>query len=328
MRFAPDATLPPDSVAAVAEAFGLGAPLASEFVARGAMGAVNQIRTRRQGKTISWTVKRSYWNHFTDAEIGREVEFTMLCAEAGILAPRSIPRVGTGSYVLTLPHQPDGGSQYRVLEWVDGEVGRPEDPKTIPPLSEWMARIHRLAVDPADEPVDDWFSQVGYDWDRLIGRVQVRAPDLAERMAGRLPDLHALTDMVNTTALTDTVYCHTDLGAENLVWSPLGPQLIDWENAGPLGPHQELGCRVRSLGASGPAAYRAYRQADGPAEITDPRHFATAVAVNLNYLGCQAELLLDDAHPEQHPFAKEQADNAIGELPDLGALEDLVKVLS
>jgi hypothetical protein len=126
------------------------------------------------------------------------------------------------------------------------------------------------------------------------------------------------------------VWCHTDLGADNLIWGADGPQLIDWENAGPLVPHQELGSFVRSLGsrARAKSAYLAYRRAGGPAEIAEPSHLASSVAVHLNYLGAQCELLLDATHPEHRDFAVVQAGNAARDLPSLGALEGLIDDLS
>ncbi len=111
------------------------------------------------------------------------------------------------------------------------------------------------------------------------------------------------------------------------MWGQDGPQLIDWEDAGPLVPHQELGLRVRSLGPLGRSAYHAYRRAGGPAEITDVTHLASSVAVNLNYLGCQSELLLDDEHVEQHDFARAQLAGAAQSLPSLHVLDQLLKEL-
>ena len=106
--------------------------------------------------------------------------------------------------------------------------------------------------------------------------------------------------------------------------------MIDWENAGPLVPHQELGSFLRSLGSRARArdAYLAYRRAGGPAEITEPTHLATSVAVHLNYLGAQSELILDATHPEQHGFAREQAGNAANNLPRLADLDALISDLN
>jgi hypothetical protein len=256
-----------------------------------------------------------------------EVDFTRRCESVGVSAPRSIQRVDGGGYVLTVDDQPNDSTQYRVLEWVEGEVGRSDDPRTIPPIAEWMARIHNLAVDPAGHTINEWYVQVKYDWDDLAARLTRVAPDGAEQMRTRRADIRELTDLVNTTQESGAVWCHTDIGADNLVWGHLGPWLIDWDDAGPLIPHQELGCRVRSLGSLGRSAYRAYRRAGGPAEITDVTHLASSVAVQLNYLGCQAELLLDDDHVEHHDFARAQVAGGAHSLPNLHVLDQLIKEL-
>jgi hypothetical protein len=330
MRLHPEATLSAASLAAVTDAYGLGEPLASSFVARGAMGAVNRITTRLHGDRACWTVKRAYWNQFDEDAIRSEVDFTSQCQAAGVPAPLSVRRIDNGTFVLTVGDQPDGGSQYRVLAWVAGETGSRDDDQTIAPITEWMARTHNLAVDPLGGAVEDWFTRVGFDWAELAKRLEKVAPAIADAMQAHRADLRALTALVNGTRETGAVWCHTDLGADNLIWSQDGPQLIDWENAGPLVPHQELGSFVRSLGsrARGHRAYLAYRRAGGPAEITEPSHLATSVAVHLNYLGTQSELLLDGSHPEQHDFARDQAGNAVHGLPSLGELEQLIDDLT
>ncbi len=314
----------------MADAYCLGEPLESTFIARGAMGAVNRITTRVHGERVCWTVKRAYWNHFNEDDIRREVDFTSQCELVEVPRPRSIRQMADGSFVLTVDDQPDGGSQYRVLAWVVGGTGDRDDDRTIAPITEWMARIHNLAVDPKGRAIDGWFMRVKYDWDELAKRMEDPAPDIADAMHARRADLRTLTELVNSTREPGAVWCHTDLGADNLIWSHDGARLIDWENAGPLVPHQELGSFVRSLGsrARGKRAYLAYRRAGGPAEITEPSHLASSVAVHLNYLGCQSELLLDATHPEQHDFAREQAGKAAHELPSLRELEHLIDDLS
>jgi hypothetical protein len=323
----PDAMLPTSTLHGIADAYGLGEPENAVFVARGAMGSVNRLRTIERGERRYWTVKRSFWKHYSEEAIADEVRFTEHCASAGVLAPRSIPRKDTGGYVMALDDQPDGGSQYRVLEWVEGVAGQKDDPHTISTIAEWMARIHRLAIDPAGKPIDPWFVSVTYDWDELAGRLSQRAPDVAVQLRTHRADMLELTDLVNSTRETGAVWCHTDIGVDNLVWGNGQPHLIDWENAGPLVPHQELGCWVRSLGSLGKPAYDSYRQAGGPAKIDDVTHLASSVAVGLNFLGVQAELLLDDNHVEQHEFARAQLAGVAHGLTNLHALDQWIREL-
>jgi hypothetical protein len=328
MKLIPEASLDFPTQISIAVAYGLGEPVDANFVARGAMGAVNLMRTVLAGERRSWTVKRAYWNQFTEQAIAREVDFTRQCAVAGVPAPRSIERVDNGGYVLSVDDQDTGESQFRVLEWVEGEVGRNDDPETIPPLADWMARIHKLAVDPAGHPIDPWYVRATYDWDDLADRLEQRAPDVATEVRARRTEFQELTDLVNATQAQGAVWCHNDIAASNLIWSPGGPQLIDWEDAGPLVPHQQLSCWLRSIGPLAKAAYHAYRQDGGPAEITDVSHIASSVAVHLNYIGSQAELLLNDEHIEQHDFARKQVTGAVQGPINLRLLDQWVKDLN
>jgi hypothetical protein len=154
-----------------------------------------------------------------------------------------------------------------------------------------------------------------------------RAPDVAGKLRTRRADILELTDLVNTTRETGAVWCHNDIGANNLVWADRGPRLIDWDDAGPLVPNQQLGCWVRSLGPLGKSGYHEYRQAGGPAEISEVTHIASSIAVHLNYVGCQTELLLDDEHAEQHDFAREQVTGAVQTLPNPQTLDQWIRDL-
>jgi Ser/Thr protein kinase RdoA (MazF antagonist) len=299
-----DAPLSASSLTAIADAYGLGEALETTYVARGAMGSVNCVGTVLDGARRYWTVKRSFWGQYSEQQITREVGFTRQCESVGVHAPRSIPRIDGQGYVLTVDDQSGIVSQYRVLEWVEGET-----------------------VDPVGLPIDGWFVQANYDWDDLTDRIAPLAPDVAEYLRVRRADIQDLTDLVHATRETGAIWCHSDISASNLIWGDRGPQLIDWENAGPLVPHQELGCWLRSLGPVGKRAYLTYRQVGGSAIITDVTHIASSVATHLNYVGCQAELLLDDGHIEQHDFARVQVTGAAQSLPTLRDLDQWVKQL-
>lgn len=323
MKFDPTDTLPPATMTAIAEAYGLGEPIEVSFVARGAMGAVNRLRTRSNGVVRNWTVKRSYWNHYAEPAIEEEVAFTLACAEAGVLAPQSLRRIVDGAFVTVIDDQ-SGGSQYRVLDWVDGEVGCENESRAIPVLMGWLATIHNLAFPTNGKQIDPWFVQINCDWGALAVRLETRASEIARLLRERGAELDELTDLVNCTPEAGTIWCHTDIGVSNLIWSMGGPVLIDWENSGALVPRQELGLLVRSLGDGGRRAYDAYIAANGPERISALGDLATSVAVHLNYLGVQAGLLLDDEHPEQHDFARAQVEAAAASLPTIESLEAFV----
>jgi len=328
MAFTAEDTLPTKTLARVCEAYGLGVPLETVFVARGSMGAVNRVTTELDGQQRLWTVKRSYWNHYSDESVRREVEFTEQCRSIGVRGPRSIRLVDGGGFVLSLDDQPAGSTQYRVLDWIDGSVGREGDPAAIRSIAEWLAAIHELAADAGAEPIDEWFVRVRFQWDDLAARLVSSEPDLAELVRSRRADLEDLTDLVNSTSHEGAVWCHTDVSPENLIWQPDGPWLIDWENSGPLVPHQELGCVVRAHPDHGVGRYETYRRAGGPATFSELGDLATSAAVHLNYLGVQAELLLDATHPEQHRFARAAAIDAARGAPTVGDLEQWIADLA
>ncbi|QDP97176.1 aminoglycoside phosphotransferase family protein [Microlunatus elymi] len=328
MSFSPDDTLPTASLAAVCDAYGLGAPIETAFVARGAMGAVNKITSELAGRRRCWTVKRSYWGHYTEEAIRREVEFTEECRAVGVSGPRSIERIDGDGFVLTLDDQSEASTQYRVLDWLDGRVGSTDDSDTVEPMARWLAAIHRLAEDAGGQPIDPWFVRVDYQWDDLAARLAGSMPEVAEQLRLRRTDLLELTAVVNGAPQRGAVWCHTDVGADNLIWRSDGPWLIDWENSGPLVPRQELGSMVRGNGDRGLELYRAYRRADGPAGITEPDDLATSVAVQLNFLGVQSELLLNPDYPEQHDFARNAVGNVGSRLPTLAELEKRIVELN
>lgn len=327
MKLQPNATMDLSTQIAVSAAFGLGEPTDAIFVARGAMGSVNRFSTLLHGEARRWAVKRSYWDHYTGPEIAREVRFTNQCRTIGINSPRSIQQVNDGGYVLTVCDDSGGEAQYRILEWVEGDVGRSDDPRTIPLFAEWMAGIHNLAIDPVDHPIDEWFIRIKYNWEDLTSRLKQRAPDVADNLWAEANVLQELSEFVNSIEESGAVMCHTYMGPDNLVWGQFGPHLIDWENAGPLVPHQELGLWTWSLGPLGKQAYHSYREAGGPAEITDVTHLASSIAVILNYVGGQADLLLNDNHVEQHEFARTQLEGAGNNLPSLQSIDQWIKKL-
>lgn len=327
MNLAPNDNLPEHWLHRIAEAYALGHPERGTFVARGAMGAVYRITCGTGRDARHWTVKRSFWNHYDDHAIAQEVALTTRCGEAGIRAPRSVQLADGRGYVLTLAYPLGPPAQVRVLEWFEGETGNPDDPQTIEPLAAWMATIHKLAIAPGDQDVDPWYAQVSHDWHELVDRLATPEPELAAMIRTRLHELDELTSLVNTTPQPKTVVTHRDIGAENLIWTAEGPALIDWENAGPLAPVQELAPRVRSLGDAGPAAYRAYRKHDGPATLTTIADLTCSVAIHLNFLGSQSQLLLDAEHPEQHTFARANATAGARDIPTISSLEESLRGL-
>jgi aminoglycoside phosphotransferase (APT) family kinase protein len=89
-------------------------------------------------------------------------------------------------------------------------------------------------------------------------------------------------------------WCHRDLWADNLRASPDGGLVaLDWENAGPAGPAQELGVLAFEFGlgeaARVGALVRAYADAGGPGRLREPTDFTMLLAqqAHITVVGCE-----------------------------------------
>jgi aminoglycoside phosphotransferase (APT) family kinase protein len=91
--------------------------------------------------------------------------------------------------------------------------------------------------------------------------------------------------------------CHRDLNLENVRRDRAGRVVVlDWENSGPCAPERELAALLADLDEDAAVtAYRAYRAAGGPAAVTAPADFSTAVAVQGHLVAFYADRTLDPA---------------------------------
>jgi len=145
-----------------------------------------------------------------------------------------------------------------------------------------VAAIHRVRTgDPG--PLDPWYHEpVGAcRWDHLIGLLAETGAPFASRLAGLRDELVALESWIGPPQMIQT--CHRDLWADNVLpTSDGGVCVIDWENSGPADPNQELACVLFEFGRSDlgriRALARAYRQAGGPAVVSQRRHFSMLIA--------------------------------------------------
>ncbi|XVU29305.1 phosphotransferase enzyme family protein [Actinoplanes sp. CA-054009] len=242
--------------ASIAALFGLGRfqGLSDGPVARGRQGEVWRLDTS-DGR---WAVKVP----FHPAPAGGAA-FQERARAAGVRAPAV---------------RLSGEQRLRVYEWV--ELGAP-DPLVDPELvGATVAAIHRVVM-PADGPVEDWHTApVGAArWDELIG--ELGAAPFAGRLAELRDELVALEEWL--TPPVTLQMCHRDLWADNVLPTPDGGLcVIDWENAGPADPAQELACVLFEFGRTDPGRARAlmssYIAAGGPARLGRPGDFSMLIA--------------------------------------------------
>jgi aminoglycoside phosphotransferase (APT) family kinase protein len=172
------------------------------------------------------------------------------------------------------------GQQVRVYEWVD--LKAPDltlDPDQVGAV---VAAIHGVRFADAS-PLDPWYHEpIGARrWDQLIALLKEAGAPFAGRLADLRDELVALESWIEPVQMIQT--CHRDLWADNVLpTADGGVCVIDWENSGPADPNQELGCVLFEFGRSDPGRTRAladaYRQAGGPAAVTQRGHFSMLIA--------------------------------------------------
>ncbi|WP_328323739.1 phosphotransferase [Kribbella sp. NBC_00382] len=299
----------------LAEVFGVGELVRISPVARGAMGAVWELRTAEG----VFAAKELFWFDGEVDSVLPEVAFRAACAESGVPSPAPLA-AANGKYVVRL-----GSRWWRLYEWADGVAPGPQDAEATAWLAAQMGVIHAIDWPGGSTEVVPWYHRVDVDWPALVLEAKHARVEWAERLDQLQPRLAELNSIVNTTPIGDQVWCHRDLRNSNVLRSGPNTLLVDWDNAGQLAPHRELGALLMPYLHS-PADLRqiadAYRTAGGPGRIDDPSGFATGLAISLNFLHGQASAAMDDAVAEQHrTFAAQQVVDLLDTLPTLELLE-------
>lgn len=273
--------LEPSHAQAVADRFGLGR--ARRLTGPVALGRLGEI-WRLDADSASYAVKQAR-DSFEPGGAERDAAYQDRVRAAGVPMP-AVVRSVDGAVVDEVE-----GTQLRVYGWTDvRDTDRHLDPVAVGRL---LAAVHRVEV-PADGPVDGWYTHPvgGEVWDDLLARLADAAAPFADRLAALVP---AVLEADAVLAPPSQVqWCHRDLWADNLRASPAGGLVaLDWENAGPAGPAQELAMLVFEFGL-GEAAHvgalvRAYAAAGGPARLRDPADFTMLLAqqAHITVEGCE-----------------------------------------
>ncbi|MGP3965379.1 phosphotransferase enzyme family protein [Nonomuraea sp. 3N208] len=282
-----------ETMRAVARAYGLGEPLGpAVYAARGELGRIWRLETARG----SWAVKELLVPA-EESAARADAAFQLAAGKTGVRLPR--PVTTAEGHVLL-----DG--RWRVYEWVDlvpGEV------VTGAELGAVTAGLHRVGH-PASGPVVSWFCEpVGRaGWEQLAAAGGEWAPAL-ERVLPELVALDALVIPPGSGSLVTT--CHRDVNVENVLRAADGGVVVlDWENCGPARPAWELaGILVDLSLEDAAAAYRAYREAGGPATVSEPADFSMAIVVQGHLLEFYAKRALAPEKSEKSEKSGESGEN-------------------
>jgi Ser/Thr protein kinase RdoA (MazF antagonist) len=258
-------------LAAVADAFGLGACQAEPVVAgRGRQGRVWQVQTQRGRFAI-----KELPAGIDEQAVHVDVGFQTAMIHRGVPAPQPLRSV-SGAVLVTV-----GDVPFRAYSWVDLDQPRRDlDPETVGTL---MARLHRDPLPAEPSATDYWYTNPVplQDWQETSERLAAARAPFASEFAASVPRFVALQASFRSSRRTQL--CHRDLWADNVRLTGKGELcVIDWDNSGPAEPAQELAMPLVEFcyddGDRAARLYRAYTRAGGPGRLGDPSDFTMVMA--------------------------------------------------
>lgn len=234
------------------------------------------------------------------AEVENEVVFARRAAEAGVRVPAS-HRDRNGEHVVPLTH----GGWLRLYDWV--ELRSADLAANAEALGVLLARLHRCAP-PADRepngaPPVRWYEipPDQNEWGPLVSAATEAGMSWATPLAAAVDCLPALHPILTSADPSRMRLCHRDLHPGNVLADDAGELVVvDWEDAGPAEPAQELARTLVACYHDGQPdldsmrrAYRSYVESGGPARLRSAADFTMLIATQLNFLRLQARVALD-----------------------------------
>lgn len=128
------------------------------------------------------------------------------------------------------------GSDYLLFDWVDGETLSADQirPTHARQIGVQLGRLHGLSVATTGFSQPDT-SNMPIDWNGYIEegkRQQGKWLQLFMEEQEQLQRIERLAQKAQKQLPVDWIVSHRDLDPKNVLWTPTGPVLIDWESAG------------------------------------------------------------------------------------------------
>jgi Ser/Thr protein kinase RdoA (MazF antagonist) len=321
------------AVEPVCAAFGLAVGPGASITAlsRGAVGRIWQLNLGADRYAVKELFAES-----DEESACREVRFTTHLQAAGIRLPGSVPD-RDGRYLVPLTGY-RGDRWLRLYRWVDGVPADPADPSLAAQIGDLVGRLHAHAL-PAWCEHDPWYETTPEPalWDQLADAALLHEASWAQALTANLGLLSGLAELVAPAARDQMVTCHRDLHPGNVLVDSAGDfVLLDWDDAGPACPDQELAgllafWHIDDDGRADDAAVgrtlAAYRSAGGPGHLRDERSFSMYIATRLNFLHSQATVALDPATaPGHRQYAVSEVWDTLARLPSLSLISHLTSL--
>jgi thiamine kinase-like enzyme len=193
-----------------------------------------------------------------------------------------------------------------------------------------LAAIHRVGFRCSeDTQVDPWFRAAhgAAHWEGLAERAEQAGRGWAGRLRATLPLLAEVEALAAARAATTVplLMTHSDLVPGNVLVSMEGrPWIVDWDDAGPWNPTEEVAAAVVSWssGALGEpdepvalALVEGYRQAGGGLQEHSPTVLAGSLSAVANWLELNVRRSLREATSQPfHAQADAEVAGALSEL--------------
>jgi Ser/Thr protein kinase RdoA (MazF antagonist) len=250
---------------------------------------------------------------------------------AGVPLPHPCLAVETGAGVAEVAGWGPRPVLVRVHEWVEGTTATAPAPTGLAAeLGAALAAIHRIGFPGGeDTQVDPWYRAAhgAAHWRGLAERAERAGRGWAGRLRAAVPLLVEVEALAAARA-AETVpllVTHADLVPGNVLVSVQGrPWIVDWDDAGPWNPAEEVAAAVVSWssGARGEpdepvalALVEGYRQAGGGFQEHSPTVLAGSLSAVANWLELNVRRSLSE--PANQPFrsrAEAEVADALSEL--------------
>lgn len=189
------------------------------------------------------------WRDWLDAAW----DYEQRAFDAGVRMPEPIPNPTDGGCLAWVERKgEETPAPVRMHVWVDGSTLEHEPVPLA--VARWagqtLAVLHQLGVKPANRalfPTPN--TDVADRWSELVQSAYAARLPWARRLDEVEPTVQTIADLVRSAGHQPEreVMSHGDIDQKNLLISPDGPVLCDWDVAAPLVPQRELADAAMSL---------------------------------------------------------------------------------
>jgi aminoglycoside phosphotransferase (APT) family kinase protein len=289
--------------AAVAEAFGLPGPVTGWEPVGGAWS--NRVyRLDAGGRRYAVKEMRNPWAEPRWQEwLAESWSFEQRAIAAGVAAPQPVPNPADGSCLARVSRLGQDSqvtdAPVRVHHWTAGAPVSPGpvDAETARWAGQVLAILHGLRITPRDRGLFPVTSTETADrWPELTEAARHSDAPWISSMEEAAPAVARIADLARAAGFRpdQEVMTHGDIDQKNLLLTPSGPALCDWDLAAPLVPRRELADVAMSLAAWTETAIarevvRSYRRAGGDDTRIEPADLGQSMMIGLDWVAFNVE---------------------------------------